>query len=114
MQALRNRLRSKEIWVVDADRYRNPDDDLPQDFDANRENYYRDLVQTTNAAAFVSQLRDDMNAALEALNRDKPKNRKIKILSQGKNRISITPFEPQEEPVNLAGLKREIAGRPSS
>lgn len=55
MQALRNRLRSKEIWVVDADRYRNPDDDLPQDFDANRENYYRDLGQTTDATAFVSQ-----------------------------------------------------------
>lgn len=31
MQALRNRLRSKEIWVVDADRYRNPDDELPID-----------------------------------------------------------------------------------
>lgn len=39
------------------------------------------------------------------------KNRKVKILSQGKNRISITPFEPQEELVNLAGLKREIASR---
>lgn len=45
MQALRNRLRSKEIWVVDADRYRNPDDDLPQDFDANREDYTGTLVR---------------------------------------------------------------------
>ncbi|EKI7037090.1 TPA: hypothetical protein N6791_004945 [Escherichia coli] len=111
MQALRNRLRSKEIWVVGADRYRNPDDDLPQDFDANRENYYRDLGKTTDATAFVSQLRHEMNAALAVLNRDMPRNRKVKILSQGKNRISITPFEPREEPVNLAGLKREIAGR---
>src|SRR3546814_4498100 len=25
---LRDRIRSKEIWVVGADRYRNPDDDL--------------------------------------------------------------------------------------
>lgn len=83
MQALRNRLRSKEIWVVDADRYRNLDDDLPHDFDANRENYYRDLGQTTDATAFVSQLRDDMNTALEALNRDMPKKK-----SQGKNSVS--------------------------
>lgn len=111
MQTLRNRLHSKEIWVVGADRYRNPDDDLPQDFDANRENYYRDLGKTTDATAFVSQLRHEMNAALAVLNRDMPRNRKVKILSQGKNRISITPFEPREEPVNLAGLKREIAGR---
>lgn len=37
--ALRDGLRSKEIWVVGADRYRNPDDDLPQDFDERRERY---------------------------------------------------------------------------
>lgn len=58
----------------------------------------------TDATAFVSQLRGDMNAALESLNRDIPKNRKVKNLSQGKSRISITPLEPQEESVNLAGL----------
>ncbi len=38
--------------MVDADRYRNPDDDLPLDFDINRENYYQDLGQTTDATAF--------------------------------------------------------------
>ena len=29
LQALRERLCCKEIWVVGANRYRNPDDDLP-------------------------------------------------------------------------------------
>lgn len=111
LQALRKRLRCKEIWVVDADRYRNPDDDLPLDFDANRENYYQDLGQTTDATAFVEQLRSEMSSALELLNREMPKNRKVRILSQGKNRISITPLAPQQEPMNLAYLKREITGR---
>ena len=37
LQALRDRLRCKEIWVVGADRYRNPDEDLPADFDDARE-----------------------------------------------------------------------------
>ena len=32
LQTLREKLRCKEIWVVGADRYRNPDDDLPADF----------------------------------------------------------------------------------
>lgn len=111
LQALRKRLRCKEIWVVDADRYRNPDDDLPLDFDINRENYYQDLGQTTDATAFVEQLRGEMSSALELLNREMPKNRKVRILSQGKNRISITPLTPQQEPMNLAYLKREITGR---
>jgi hypothetical protein len=32
-QVLRERLRRKEIWVVGANRYRNPDEDLPTDFE---------------------------------------------------------------------------------
>ena len=36
LQALRERLRCKEIWVEGADRYRNPEDDLPKDFDDKR------------------------------------------------------------------------------
>lgn len=43
LQTLRERLRCKEIWLEDADRYRNPDDDLPLDFDAHREAYYQAL-----------------------------------------------------------------------
>jgi hypothetical protein len=39
---LRDRLRSKEIWVGGADRYRNPDDDLPKDFEIRRDAYIRD------------------------------------------------------------------------
>lgn len=33
---LRECIRSKEIWVVGANRYRNPDDDLPKDFAVRR------------------------------------------------------------------------------
>lgn len=39
LQALRERLRSKEIWVVGAERFRNPDEDLPADFETNRAAY---------------------------------------------------------------------------
>jgi len=35
-QALRDQLRCKEIWVLGADRWRNPDEDLPQDFEQRR------------------------------------------------------------------------------
>jgi hypothetical protein len=43
LEALRNRLRCKEIWVVGANRYRNPDEDLPTDFEAQRTSYYQAL-----------------------------------------------------------------------
>ena len=32
LEALRERLRCKEVWVTGANRYRNPDDDLPADW----------------------------------------------------------------------------------
>jgi hypothetical protein len=35
-------LRSKEIWI-DGNRYRNPDEDLPVDFDQERPSYYAAL-----------------------------------------------------------------------
>ncbi len=33
-RALREQLRCKEIWVAGGWRYRNPDEDLPKDFEA--------------------------------------------------------------------------------
>ncbi|WP_268905948.1 hypothetical protein [Dictyobacter formicarum] len=33
LQALRDKVRSKEIWIVEANRYQNPDLDLPTDFE---------------------------------------------------------------------------------
>jgi hypothetical protein len=40
LRALRKRLRTKEIWVDGADRYRNPEQDLPADFADMRDSYY--------------------------------------------------------------------------
>jgi hypothetical protein len=36
LQTLRERLRCKEVWVAGANRFRNPDEDLPADFAARR------------------------------------------------------------------------------
>ncbi|MEU7991415.1 hypothetical protein AB0B56_41900 [Streptosporangium canum] len=35
-QALRDQLKCKEVWVVGADKWRDPDEDLPRDFEARR------------------------------------------------------------------------------
>jgi hypothetical protein len=54
LERLREKVRCKEIWVVGADRYRNPDDDLPQDFDAERDAYYAALRLPSDAEAFMT------------------------------------------------------------
>lgn len=52
-QALREQLRCKEIWVVGAARWRNPDEDLPHDFDERRIDHYRALRKPLDSTAFI-------------------------------------------------------------
>ncbi|MDL1976243.1 MAG: Tn3 family transposase [Deltaproteobacteria bacterium] len=44
-QALREKMRVREIWVEGANRYRNHDNDLPIDFSQKRDIYYEALHQ---------------------------------------------------------------------
>lgn len=63
-QALRERLRCKEIWVVGAYEWRNPDDDLPPDFAANRAEHYQMLHKPLDAGVFAAGLRDELRSEL--------------------------------------------------
>ncbi|GAA2815340.1 hypothetical protein GCM10010441_44950 [Kitasatospora paracochleata] len=67
-QALRDQLKCKEIWVVGADKWRDPDEDLPQDFAERREENYRELRKPLDAAVFcrrVTQADDHRTDAAE-------------------------------------------------
>ena len=67
LEALRDQLRCKEVWVAGANRYRNPDEDLPADFDAQRAGHYQALDLPLDASAFIDGLREEMHAALAQL-----------------------------------------------
>lgn len=111
LESLRDKLRCKEIWVPGADRYRNPDDDLPVDFTDKKAFYYSELGKTQDAGEFVSELQKKMRTALAKLNKSVTGDPKVRILSQGKNKISLTPLGEQPEPVNINRLKGEIQSR---
>ncbi|WP_223070530.1 DUF4158 domain-containing protein [Paenibacillus caui] len=55
LQALRDKLRCKEVWVEGSSRYRNPDEDLPRDFEERREENYKALNQPLDAEAFINR-----------------------------------------------------------
>ena len=111
LRTVREKLRCKEMWVAGAYRYRNPDDDLPQDFEANREEYYQDLQQPLDVDSFIAKIQTDMTQALEALNRGIPNNSKVSILEKRGGWIQLTPLEEQPEPEHLRELKAEINRR---
>jgi TnpA family transposase len=108
LQSLRDKLRCKEIWVTGANRYRNPDEDLPTDFEQRREEHYKTLKKPLAADEFISGIKNAMYQALSKLDNGMPKNQKVNISNKGKGWITLSPSEPQAEPVNLIKLKAEV------
>ncbi|ERP98378.1 transposase [Labrenzia sp. C1B10] len=108
---LRERIRAKEIWIAGSDRYRNPDEDLPGDFAEQRDVYYSGLNLTQDAGNFVRSVRAQLEQELLLLNATLPANDKVRLRWHGKNRICVTPFDPQPEPKGLVALKSEINRR---
>jgi TnpA family transposase len=111
LQALRERLRCKEIWIEGANRYRNPDQDVPQDFADQRETYYGTLNQPMHADTFIAGVQQEMREALMHFNRTLPQNDKVSLRPKGKKRIRLSRLEPQPEPMQLRSLKGEIGKR---
>jgi TnpA family transposase len=113
LDTLRDKVRCKEIWVAGAGRFRNPDDDLPQDFEIKREEYYQALEQPNQAATFIEALKARVSQALTALDQTLLSNPSVRILTskKGKGRLSISPLVEQEEPTNIRGLTAALVRR---
>jgi len=111
LQTLRERIRCKEVWVVGADRYRNPDEDLPGDFEDRRPDYYGLLDQPMDAGEFIARVKKDMDRTLFELNAGMPRNKKVSLRTNHKNRICLSPLEPQPEAQGIAPIKAELAKR---
>ena len=96
LETIRDKLRCREIWVVGADKYRDPDRDLPTDFDAKREEYYQALSLPHEAKAFVDKLQKEMMEALSSFDRALPKiSDKVRLLPKKGGWISsLSPQAP--------------------
>ncbi len=108
LEALREQLRCKEIWVVGADRYGNPDEDLPADFEAQRGAYYAALKLPHEADVFVDGVRNDVRGALRTLDDNLQGNASVAVSCKAGGWIALSPLEAQPEPQNLAALKVEV------
>ncbi len=110
LRALRKSLYNKEIWVTGADRYRDPAEDLPADFAANRAIIIpccrhplmrQPLLIKSKTGCASGSVRWIMACRI------------IPDFASGnrKNRIHLTPLDKQTEPPNTAALKQEIGQR---
>lgn len=111
LQTLRDKLRCKEIWVVGARRFRNPDDDLPGDFADRRVACYERLGLPVDADTFVESVRMEMASALTTLDAGMPRNAKVRLNPRRQHPIVVTPLDPLPAPPNLDALGSELGKR---
>src|SRR3954451_10883172 len=67
LDALRDKLRCKEVWVVGANRYRNTDDDVPADLETRRTPYYQAWGLPLEADRFIADIQAEMRRSLHTL-----------------------------------------------
>jgi hypothetical protein len=112
--ALRDAVRRREIYVEGAARWRNPEDDLPSDFEATRAVHYAAIRQPLNPRAFIADLKKRMTAGLDQLSGalSDGSSGGVKVTTRkGEPWITVPKLEPLAEPTGLAALKEEVARR---
>jgi TnpA family transposase len=112
--ALRKAVKRREIWVEGGNIWRNPEDDLPPDFEENRDVHYQALSKPRDPQAFIADLKKRHTAALGTLNTALKEGTTggVKITrKKGEPWISVPPVGRQPEPTNLKALKEEISRR---
>ena len=102
---LRERLRCKEIWVVGAERWRNPDEDLPADFEERRHEHYRERPKPLDAAAFVDPLREEMRAELAALHDALPAADWLQVADRPAGAIKLRRSRPHPSRATCVALR---------
>jgi hypothetical protein len=112
--ALRDALRRREVWVEGAGRWRDPEEDLPDNFEDNRDVHYAALGKPLQAQEFIDDLKRRHRAALDNLNTALRNGTTggVKITARkGQSWITVPQLGKLPEPTNLAALKAEVQRR---
>lgn len=114
LKALAAAIRRREIWIAGAAKWRNPDDDLPADFETNRHVHYAAIRAPLDGQQFVDDLKRRLGAALDMFNQALADGTTggVKVTTRrGEPWLSIPTMDKIEEPANLEALKAEVQRR---
>ena len=112
--ALRDALRRREVYVQGAGRWKDPDEDLPGDFEDNRDVHYAELGKPLDAAEFIDGLRKRLDDGLTRLDTALARGTSggVRIITrQGSPWVSVPKLDKLPEPKNLGALKAEVERR---
>jgi hypothetical protein len=67
LKALRDAIRRRQVWVAGGSRWRNREDDLPVDFEHNRDVHYGAIRRPLDPTEFIADLQARLREALGRL-----------------------------------------------
>ena len=110
LQALRDRVRCKEIRVDGSQRWRNPDEDLPTDFEDRGGEHYQAIGKPLNVTTFLDQIRQRLESGLDLLDRHiaADPDGAVRITTRRGGWITVEPLAAQPEPENLTRIKQVL------
>jgi len=114
LRALRDALRRREIYVAGARRWRSPDEDLPQDFEHNRDVHYAAIRKPRDPQAFIADLQRRLTGDLDRLDEAirTGSSGGVRITTrQGKPWIVVPAVGTLPDPANITALHSEIERR---
>ncbi|MEU5470524.1 hypothetical protein [Streptomyces lydicus] len=112
--ALREAIRRREIYIEGGLRWRNPEDDLPGDFEATRTVHYAAIRQPMDPQAFITDLKERMTSGLDRLSAALADGSAggVKVTTRhGEPWITVPKLEKLDEPTGLQALKDEVVRR---
>ena len=104
----------RATYVIGANRWGNPEDDLPADFDINRAIHYSRLRQPLDPTEFVDNLKQQLTGALTLLDNALTAGTSggVRIITRRSEPwISVPALKAQPEPQTLHALKAEVLSR---
>lgn len=114
LSKLERALKCKEVWVEGAYRFRNPDKDLPTDWDRQRIEFYERHKFPLEAKKFLEPIREQMYMALGDFHRFLGRRRDVSIHHPGGGQRGVfhVPRIPkQPEPLLLGEIKDRVLDR---
>lgn len=113
-EALCDQLRCKGIWVLGAEEFRNPEEDLVTDFAERRTEHYAGLRKPLDPRAFIAELQGELRRELQVLNDAVPGLPWLEIAPRGRHgAVRLTPLEAAPEPatgIRSARARQGVCG----
>ena len=114
LEKLQRALKCKEVWVEGAYAFRNPSEDMPDNWgdEQHRARHYQDLGTPLEAQHFVDALKARLTTALSTFNRLLPRLSHVRIFrprtQEERGLWALAKLEPQPEPQSLGRIKDAI------